>query len=475
MVELCCGPRGKPIEPRQEPEPEEPPPSATPGDLAVPESGEYELLEDGGVKKIRLPNEAVILIREEHDLPLINVNAFLKVGSRDDPSGKSGTTSLAQDMLHRGTKWRSADQLAFAAESLGAEFGGACSLDTTRLEAYGLSSDFPDLVKLFAEVLLHPRFDPAELEKLRPQLVAEISAHEDDVDQLANQMVSEAVFGEHPYARCPLGTVETVSEITADDLSEFHASTYCGENLVVAVVGDVPWQDAASRLAGALRDLPARGKPLGCPADLPDPQGVINLSLKKPFAPSSISIGWRLPPTDHPDHPALLVLSVVLGGPFSSRLWRELREERGLAYACGAGIIRGLDAGLFMANAATGKRHLKEAGEILLRQIADLQADGCTEEELELARNYIIGSHELGHQGPSAWAEFLASFEVSGLGWAYDLRYPGIIEQVTPDDVRRVAQAYLPLDSYVRLTITPQGWLSTMATSLFHRLFGGGS
>jgi predicted Zn-dependent peptidase len=191
-----------------------------------------------------------------------------------------------------------------------------------------------------------------------------------------------------------------------------------------------------------------------------------------PFATPSVSLGWRLPPTLHPDFPALQVLSVILGGPFSSRMWIEMREERGLAYSCGASLLQGVQAGGIMAYAATDKKQLQAAREIILSQVADLQDNACSKEELEIAQRYIIGTHELAHQGPSAWVEFLGASEVSGLGWEYDFEYPELIERVTPEDIQRVAATYLPIDRPVVLTVRPMGFIGLLWMALKRKILG---
>lgn len=465
LIELCCGPRCQPGESAQAAAQEralERPDRTTP----LPDRGEYELVQDEEVRKIRLHNGAVVLIREDHDLPIVSIAAVLKAGSGLDPDGKSGLASLTQDLLHRGTRARTAEQIAYASESLGAELAGGCSLDISRLEAYGLSRDFPDLIKLFAEVLTEPAFDAQEFGSIRDHVLTELRGLEDDLDSHVSRMLSEAIFGPHPYARSPLGTEETVRELSVEDLRQFHARHYCGGNLVVAVVGNIAWQDAAHRVAGALQELSAGLAVAPATPQFPVLQQPKRLKLKRPFAVPSVNVGWRLPETVHPDHPALHVLSVVLGGPFSSRLWKELREKRGLCYALGAEIIRGEQASVFGVSAATSKRRLTQVRGLIFEHVADLRTNGCSAGEVDVARKYIIGAHELSHQGPSAWADLLASYEASGLGWQQDLRYPELISQVTPDELRRVARDYLPLDGHVLLTVKPEGIISRLVSRL---------
>jgi zinc protease len=275
-------------------------------------------------------------------------------------------------------------------------------------------------------------------------------------------MISEALFGDHPYSVCPLGTPETLPALTADDLADFYARHYCGRNLVVAIVGNIGWEDAAASVAGALRDLPAGPESVAGEPRFPANAEAEHLKLRRPFASPSVIVGWRIPETVHPDHPALHALSVVLGGPFSSRLWKELRERRGLCYALGADLVRGNDAGVFSVSAATAKRHVVEVRDIIFRHVAELRANPCSEAEMDVARRYIIGAHELAHQGPSAWADLLASYEASGLGWDYDFRYPELVARLSPNDIRQAAERYLPMDRYVLLTISPQGLLGRL-------------
>gem|GEM_PF-1120734 len=434
--------------------------------------GDFELIDGGDVKKILLPNKVTLLIKEEHSHPIVNIGAFLKVGSVLDPLDKTGVASLTHDMLHRGTRTHSPEQIAYATESLGAEFSGASSVDYSRFDAYGLSKDFDALLQLFAEVVLEPRFDDDEFGIIQAEALTGLKAMVDEFEFQANRTISETVYGDHPYARNAFGTIETIQSLDASDLADFHQRYYRGENMVVVVAGDIGWENAAARVAGALQAMPADAEPLPEFPGFPEITETFDLKLKMPFATPSVSLGWRLPPTLHPDFPALQVLSVILGGPFSSRMWIEMREERGLAYSCGASLLQGVQAGGIMAYAATDKKQLQAAREIILSQVADLQDNACSKEELEIAQRYIIGTHELAHQGPSAWVEFLGASEVSGLGWEYDFEYPELIERVTPEDIQRVAATYLPIDRPVVLTVRPMGFIGLLWMALKRKILG---
>lgn len=468
LSELCIGPKA-----RQNLEV----PALNGDALALPSlksagTGNFQLIDDGEVKKVLLANKVTVLVKEEHSHPIVNIGAFLKVGSVLDPEDKTGAASLTQDMLHRGTKAHSPEQIAYATESIGADFSGTSSVDFSRFDAYGLSKDFDALLQLFAEVVLEPRFDEDEFEIIRGEAQTGFKAMVDDMEFQANKQISETVFGDHPYARNALGTLESLLSLRASDLKEFHRRHYRGENMVVVVAGDIGWEEAATKVAGALNEMPADAEPLPEFPPFPEITEVFDLKLNMPFATPSVSLGWRLPPSLHPDFPAIQVFSVILGGPFSSRMWKKMREERGLAYSCGASLLQGVQAGGIMAYAATNKKELHEAREIILEQIADLQSKPCSKEELEIAQRYIIGTHELAHQGPSAWVEFLGSSEVSGLGWQYDFKYPTLIEKVTPEDIQRVAVTYLPLDRPVVLTVGPQGFFSMLWTGFKSKFLG---
>ncbi|MBI2193790.1 MAG: insulinase family protein [Planctomycetes bacterium] len=455
-LELFCGPRVPSTASGGAPVPDRPPARAeAPGKTAAPAppEGPFSLVEEGPTRKVRLHTGVTLLLREDHTLPVVALAAFLKAGGRDDPPGKTGVAALTQAVLLRRTRRFTPDALSYHIESLGAELNGSSSLDHTRIDLYGLSRDFLALVQLLGEVLLDPYLDPADLEKLRAESIAEIQSDQDRAEVEVHRLLAHALFEEHPYGLDPEGTEESLSAITVEDIQAFYTRHYRGHNLVVVAVGDFDGQQAASHLAGVLAGLPAGPASSSDSIPLPPVGGPRTLSLRMDWTTCAVYLSFRLPPITHPDFPAIHVLTAILGGPYSSRLWQELRDRRGLVYSAGAESLGAAEAGVLAVSAATGRWQLREVTRILIEQVEDLRARACSDEEVRHARRYLVGSHELAHQGASAWADLLGSFESSGLGHGYDVLYPRLIEDVTPERVRRAAATYLAPDRRVLLTL----------------------
>jgi zinc protease len=293
--------------------------------------------------------------------------------------------------------------------------------------------------RLLKLALTEPRLDPEPVERIRAQIIAGIRGDERDPDSVAGEALTAAAFPNHPYGRPVEGTLETVGMITAGDLRTFHGKNIARDNLKIAVVGAINPAELAEYLDEVFGSLPVKA----------------NLDLVRNVEPTignRIDIAMDIPETvllfagtglvrSDPDFvPAAIALRILGGGAFSSRLYKEVREKRGLAYSIGFGL-RALDhSGLAVGGTKTRADQADQVVELIESEVARFASEGVAADELAQAKSNLIGSYALRFTTSAGIARQLLAIQLDGLGIDYIDRRNDLIADVTLDDVRRVTQ-----------------------------------
>jgi zinc protease len=402
----------------------------------------------------RLPNGAQLHVRPRRGVPVVAARAAFLGGTLAEETANAGITSFTTSMWLRGTRSHSAADLARVTENLAAEidgFSGRNSLGAT-LEAPIEALD-PTL-ELFAELLLEPAFDPEEFERERKDTLAAIERREDHLAQLAFLLFVETHFKSHPYRQPMLGHVDSVSQFTPDAVRAHHARLIRGENLAIAVAGDVDPDTTAVRFSAALAGIEggafeAPGPPLEAAP------GEIRIGeLHKDRAQAHLVIGFRGLTVADDDRFALEVIAQLLAGQ-GGRLFLELRDRRSLAYAVSANNTEGIAPGYFTVYIATAPDKLDEARTGMLEELERLLQGPPADADLERARRYLIGNHAIDQQRNAAHAAQTSLNALYGLGPDADLAYPEQVAAVGSETVLRVAQRIIDLDAYTLAVVKP--------------------
>ncbi|HXV37158.1 MAG TPA: pitrilysin family protein, partial [Myxococcota bacterium] len=343
---------------------------------------------------------------------------------------------------------------ARAAENLAADvdgFAGRNSLGTS-LECPAEVLDAT--LELFSELLLEPAFDAEELERERSDTLAAIERREDRLAQLVYLLFAETHFERHPYRLPALGFAETVNRFDTDLLRAHHERLIRGENMVVAVVGDVDPDAAAARFSARLAALPSGGFAAPAPPPEPAPREIRVAELRKDRAQAHLVIGFRGVTVADPDRHALDVIVQLLAGQ-GGRLFLELRDRRSLAYAVNAISTEGIAPGFFTVYIATAPDKLDAARAGMLEELAKLVEQAPADGELERAKRYLIGNHAIDLQRNAAHAGLISLNALYGLGADADCAFPERIAAVDKHAVLRVAQRIVDLDAYTLALIRP--------------------
>lgn len=376
-----------------------------------------------------------------HDttLPLVAMEIAFLGGAAQDPAEKPGVASLTSSLLDEGAG--DLDSRAF--QDRLAEKAIELRFDASRDSLGGslrtLSENVDDAFALMALAVNAPRFDDEAVERIRQGQLAQLRRRLNDPSSLASLGWSAAAFPNHPYGRPVAGTLASVPTISRDDLKTFVARNLARDNLKIAVVGDITAEKLGPALDAMFAALPAKAQLTPVP-DV-EPQGLGTDVVKTLAVPqTSIVFGGIGLKRDDPDFIPAFVLNHIFGGSaFSSRLFKEVREKRGLAYSVYSHLAPLDHAALILGGTATKNDRAAESAALIRAEYERLLTVGPSEEELADAKSYLIGSFALRFDSSAKVASQLLQIQIDNLGIDYiDIRNE-LVAKVTLDDVKRVA------------------------------------
>lgn len=401
-----------------------------------------------------LPNGLTLLVKEAHDVPTVSIRAVFLGGSRFEPKELPGLSKVVAHMLTRGTTSRTAQKLAQEVESLAGYLEGFSGRNSLGLEADFLSRFFPNAIEFVADCLMNATFPEEELQGERPRLMASVRRERDQPTKWVMRLFSETLFRVHPYGMRMEGTEESIASMKRDHLVEFATRILVPGNCVLAIVGDVQAQEARKWV---VRHLGQWNAPPFRPPEVPvEPPMEGPREAREAGELNQVHIVLGFPGTtlNSPERYALEVLDTILSGQ-GGRLFRELRDKKGLAYSVTSFSRLGLDPGYFGTYIATSPENFSMALEGLRTELQRITLDEVSPEELERAKRHIIGTYEIGQQTHGAQAMTMALDERYGLGYGFGRRYLESIEAVRAKDVVDVARKYLRMDRAVTAIVGP--------------------
>lgn len=410
-----------------------------------------------------LSNGLQVIAVSHHEQPAISIRLIVRAGSTEDPADKPGVASLVAALLDQGTKTRSAEQIAHTIDSIGGAMGAGSGSDLTFVNAAVMKDSLDTGLDLVADVVRNPAFAPEEIERQRQQILSALTVTYDDPDYIAGVVFERLVYGFNAYGKPDSGTPQSLASITRDDLTDFHARWFGGNNAILAIVGDVTAEQA---FAGAERAFGSWGRieiPPGTRDEPPPPTRRIVLIDKPGSVQTEVRVGNIALPRKHPDFLALDVATKILGGEGGNRLHRVLRSERGLTYGAAATMVALKDSGHIVADTDTRSGSTAEVLRLIVDEFSRLQRQRVSSRELEDAQAYLTGSFPLTIETPGA----IALQVLNAVFYGLDLReletYRERVNAITPDEIQRVARKYLHPD---RLSIVLVGDASVFAKDL---------
>jgi len=408
----------------------------------------------GEVQKFELSNGLRLLVRQDARLPLVAIGAVFRSGLLAETPQTNGITRLMAKVLLKGTKTRTAEQIANQIEAVGGSISSeagnnsfAVSLDITK----------PDVklgVELLSDVLLNATMPEEAIAREKEVQIAAIKQDEEQLTTVARNILRQALFTQHPYALRANGSVDSIQRLTRKDLLEFRDRYVVAKNGVIFVFGDVKAAEVKQLFEQALAGM----KPGTLALTDAHPAAPLNkietVESRKEKAQGVIMVGYRGADIFSPDRYPLQLIDEA-SSDLGSRFFVRIREQMGLAYYVGANQMEGLVPGLFAFYLGTDPQKIEPVKTALLDEIHKLATDGLTNEELARAKKKVIGQQEIANQSNDSFGYQCALDEIYGLGFNYYKSLEHGVEAVSLDDIKRVAAKYFRDQPYVLATVRP--------------------
>lgn len=398
------------------------------------------------IQQVKTDSGITAWLVEDYSVPIITVRFAFRGGSTQDPVGKEGLVNLMTGLFDEGAGDLDSDAFQNRLDDAGAEM----RFDEGRDALYGsmrmLADQKDEALELLRMAITSPRFDQAPIDRIRGQIVAGIIASEKDPQTAAQLAWTKALYGDHPYARPDEGTKETLASITADDLRAVHKRLFARDNLVIGVVGAIDAETLKKDLDKLFAGLPAKAEVAPVADVMPKLGQQIDIPYDLPQ--TTLQLAYPGIARDQPEYFAAYLMNHILGGgDFTSRLFEEVREKRGLAYSIDSGLVNYDHASGLVISTATRADRAAETLKVIRDEVKRMADSGATAEELAAAKKYIIGAYAINNlEDSSSIANTLVGLQMDGLGADYIQRRVDLLGAVTLDEVQAVARKLLSVE-----------------------------
>jgi zinc protease len=395
-----------------------------------------------------LPNGMKLLLVEDHEFPVVGLEAFVRGGMLAEPAGKAGLSELVGDVLRSGgTQTMTGDAMDERLDRLGASLGSSGDVDAVRVSGRSLTEHLDAVLPLFGEMVRRPAFAADKVALAKRRLASAISRRNDDPQEVAGREFLKLLYGKgSPYAR-QLEYAD-LDNVTRDDLVSYHARTFRPDATTIAVFGDFKTEDMKKRLAQLFADWTGEGAlPTYRPPAPPTARGSVNYVEKKDVEQTFLFLGHPGLRYDDPDYPAVRVMADLLGGGFASRIFKKVRTEMGLAYGAGGYIVPEYDhLGFFIFYTSTKPSTTAVALRAILDEVKRIREAPVTDEELTYAKSAYLNTYAFDFDSREKVIRRLLTYDFYGYPPEFNTGLRNAVEKVTKEDVLRVARQHLQPD-----------------------------
>ncbi len=389
------------------------------------------------IERIVLPDGLTLLFEDVPGVRSVAIGVWLRIGSCHEPERLSGICHFIEHLVFKGTKTRTARDINLLTDRIGGNVDAFTSKEETCFYARVLDEHVPLAVDLLADIVRAPRFDAEELERERKVILEEIRMVLDSPEERIYDLFCEAFWPGHPLGRPIQGTAETVAAMSRRTVQTWFRKAYVPENILVSAAGHLQPATRA-QIRDAFAALPPGRRPSN--GRVPRWQPGVRVEPRREMEQLHLLAGLPALPAGHPDRFALHLLNTILGGSISSRLFRRIREERGLAYSVSSQVHTHRDAGLLTVYAGTSPENAREVLQLALGELRDLAAHAPSAEELEVARDHLKGNLLLALESTSSRMSRAAREEIV-LGRSVDNEeIVAELDRVDPATVRALAE-----------------------------------
>lgn len=405
-------------------------------------------------KKTVLPNGVRIITEEIDHVRSAAIGMWVGAGSRDEREGFEGISHFIEHMFFKGTEHRTARALAESLEAVGGQLNAFTTKEYTCYYAKILDEDLDLAIDVLSDMFFSSLFDEKEIEKEKNVVIEEIKMYEDSPDELIHDVFSEQVWNDHPLGKPILGTEESIRALSREKIMQFLTEHYAPDNLVISVAGKIKHEDVVSKLSPQFGNFNRGGRrvleetPIG---------RTIGFYQKKETEQMHIIMGVPGLGQDDEDIYAMHIFNNILGGGLSSRLFQEIREQRGLAYSVYSYHSTYVDTGLFAVYAGTSPKNTQEVIACILEELMDMKEKGISAEELARTKAQIKGGLYLGLEAVSSRMSRLGKTELTYNRVLSPEEVVEKLEKVTLEDVLRVIGRLWKKENISIMTMGPSG------------------
>lgn len=395
------------------------------------------------IQEVKSQSGVTAWLVEDYSVPIVSIRFSFEGGTTQDPKGKDGVTGLMTGLLDEGAGKLDSEDFQSRLDDSGAEMQFSAGRDTISGSMRLLADQKAEAFDLLRMAINEPRFDKAPLDRVRGQAISGILASARDPEVAAQNKWATALYGDHPYARLSDGTEQTLATISAEDLRAVHKAIFAREKLKVAVVGAIDAQTLKADLDKLFGSLPA--KPSLTP--IPDVQAKLGQEITVDYPLPQTSIVFAYPGVSREDpgfFGAVLMNHILGGGTFSSRLFDEVREKRGLTYGITSSLVNDAHSNELTISTSTRVDKATETLGVIRDVVSKMTKDGPTDKELADAKKYLVGAYAINNLDSSgAIAATLMELQRQNLGIDYMQRRAALINAVTLDDTKVAARKLL--------------------------------
>ena len=406
------------------------------------------------VIRTRLPNGLTVLVRENSVAPVVGISLMVKMGTRWETADNAGVSNLVQLMAVRGTPTRNGTQIVEAADAMGGSIEATGDVDFSEIAATALSRHWVEMLDLVADIALRPTMPDGVFGAVRDFLLRQVRNRGEKPYDVALDTLTARTFGRHPYAWDVIGLKDSLERIDREALLAHYKRHYVPGGMVLAVSGRVKTAEVVAQATRLFGQVAAGAVPVASPPPPPAPAPWRAVRIV-PGAQAQILMGTLAPSLTDPDYAPVKVLGTVLGGGMAGRFFSELRDKAGLAYTTGTQYPTRVDNSYFLAHLGTAPENAARAETALREQLGRVRREPVSEDELRVAKAYLLGNLAMDRRTNARQAWYLAAYEEDGVGHEFLGRYVDAVRAVTAADVQRVAQRYLAVVRTVVVQPTP--------------------
>lgn len=399
------------------------------------------------ITKYQLENGLTVILEENHSSPVVAVNVWVKTGSACEVEGEYGLAHVHEHMLFKGTEKRKVGEIARVIESSGGDINAFTSFDETVYYVVIASRFLDTALDVLADAMQNSTFDPEELSKELEVVVEEIRRGKDSPSRNLSEKMFSTTFTQHPYGRPVIGSEESVRSFTREGITDFYKKWYAPNNMVLVVVGDFDTEEVMPKIEELYGKYPSRELPECVINDEPDQEEMRTYVLDKPLQEGYFSLAYHVPNAKHEDTPVIDVLSNILGGGESSRLFRNIKEDKGLVNSIYAYAFTPKHEGLFAVGGSIDPANSKDALYEIVKEINQLKYEPVSDDELERVKVNLESDALYTKETMQGQAQKIGFFEVETDDFRYEQEYLDKVSKVTKEDIMLAAQTYFSDDN----------------------------